>query len=163
MQKILEEIQNSINKNKDCQKVTSLMSSKVRYTEKGHMSSKDKEILALLSDNHYGKYFWAHVFKNHFNNKWVSLIAMVPISPNETTMDVLFEDYAHTVISGQFASCTIQNKHEAFKEDTTFLNACLSLKVMIESYDTEKRLSGYEDNQYNWMDDNEMRIYGVYL
>jgi hypothetical protein len=153
--KYLNLIQDELNKNEDCK------NSNAYYIDNGYMYSKDKEVIALLSDNNYGKYFYAHIFRNDINHKWISLIAWVPKLIVNYSIDDIFKQYAKTVIEGDFAPCRIEENWQAYAESKTFGNACHKLVNIINAYKLEKRL--YDDQNEIYTDYKyEMRIFNVY-
>lgn len=160
----LNQIQTSLKNNQDCRSNVFKPISSPYYTKKGCMPSRDKEILVLLSESYYGNRFYAHVFKNIKNNKWVSLIAWMPSVIATAGKNEIFKVYTSFFSNLEYAPCAIQEQDQGFKEDNNFSEACVSISNMISLFESKERMYDNEGVFQSKSPNScaEMRIYSVY-
>lgn len=161
----LNKIQVSLENNQDCRSNIFKPTYPPFYTKKGCMPSKDKEIIVLLSESSYGNRFYAHVFKNIENDKWISLIAWMPSVIATAKKNEIFKIYTSFFSNLEYAPCVIQDENQGFKENKTFDEACASIANMISVFESKERMYDNEGDFYSVNPNSslEMRIYNVYF
>ncbi|MDD5394322.1 MAG: hypothetical protein PHE17_15010 [Thiothrix sp.] len=112
--------------------------------------SGGEEILALLyADDPWFGYWYGHILRHPKNREvFVSLLAWSVHLPNAPTVPLFFRRFHFWVTKrGVIRPCAIQNRDDAYQEDSSLGGAAANLAKIIGCFSLEKR-RGNEDSPY---------------
>lgn len=130
-----------------------LSTNKVVETDSGYLSfNRDRELIALVSDDPRGGYNYGHVLRvnpdTHSDGPsdgalWAALIIVANQRIEANTADLLFRRYRYWIQSrGKYTPCYAQDRDDVFVLTDSYGEAVLALAEMIRRFDPYLRDGG---------------------
>lgn len=147
---------NALKANPDTRWSGILSAHRVVETESGYLSfNRDRELLALVSDDPEKGYVYGHVLRvdpedqeqaSRSGAVWAALLLFVHERLDADTEDLLFQRCRYWIQTrGRYSPCHAQERDDVFVMADSFEEAVAALAEMIRRFDYELRLGPRHD------------------